>query len=164
MVSFRPISFSSGLLGGALLALAVVTSATVPAAAQSNANFGSVTLGSGTRTLSGYTQGSTPLSTIARAGAQGNHCVGYGETEPDHIVVLSNPVSSITLAVDSGGNDTTLLVRSAQNRTVFCSDDSNNADAALRGQGWEAGTYQVWVGSFDPNTRFDYQLTVRSNP
>ncbi|MGF1515433.1 MAG: hypothetical protein ACFB5Z_17270 [Elainellaceae cyanobacterium] len=146
------------------MALSVAASIVVPAIAQSNANFGSVTLSNGSAQMRGYTQGGTPLSAIAREGSRGNHCVGYGETEPDHILVLPSPVSSITLSVDSGGSDTTILVRSAERGAVFCADDSNNADAELQGQGWAAGSYEVWVGSFDPETRFDYQLTVQGRP
>ncbi len=152
-------SLNASWVSGALLTLLVAA----PAVAQSAANFGSATLGSSaSRTLEGHTQGTTPLSTIARQGANGSHCVGYGTTEPDHIVVLSEPASGVALTVNSGGNDTTLLVRSAAG--VFCADDSSNADARLRGQAWEAGTYEVWVGSFDSAIRYDYRLTVETNP
>ncbi|MGB3613723.1 MAG: hypothetical protein WBA10_08015 [Elainellaceae cyanobacterium] len=170
MVSYRSIPINIKRFGSALAALtaafSVASIATAPAMAQSEANFGSVTLqnGSAPGPLRGHTQGTTPLSAIARQDANGTHCVGYGETEPDHILVLPQPVSRITVMVNSGGQDTTLLVRAAGNGQVFCADDSDNADARLQGQGWGAGRYQVWVGSFDPGVRYDYQLTVQGNP
>jgi len=170
MVTYRSISTRIRHLGLGLMAVAIAFSTgsavVAPAMAQSEANFGSVTLqnGSAPGPLQGYTQGTTPLSTIARQDGNGNRCVGYGETEPDHILVLPQSVSRITLQVNSGGQDTTLLVREAGGGQVFCADDSDNADARLRGQGWSAGQYQVWVGSFDPGVRYDYQLTVQSNP
>lgn len=165
MASPFPPTKTAKYLGRIFFVLLGLSSAAIaPAIGQSAANFGSVTLQNGAAAgpLQGHTQGTTPLSTIARQDGQGNHCVGYGESEPDHILVLPEAVSQITLSVNSGGQDTTLLVRGGGQ--IYCADDSGNADAQLQAQGWGAGEYQVWVGSFDPGVRYDYQLTVRGNP
>ncbi|MEO0406109.1 MAG: hypothetical protein AAF289_02035 [Cyanobacteria bacterium P01_A01_bin.135] len=164
MVSPRQPTVKSLRYAYALLCGLGVVGLISPAVGQSAANFGSATLrnGSVARPLQGHTQGTTPLSTIARQDAQGNHCIGYGESEPDHILILPQALSRITLSVNSGGQDTTLLVRGGGQ--VFCADDSNNADARLQAQNWGPGEYQVWVGSFDPGVRYDYQLGVQGSP
>lgn len=143
------------------LALAALAS---PAVAQT-ANFGRVTLSSASlqsaSPLQGYTQGSVPLASMVLEDHSGNLCVGFAESAPDHVLVAEQNLGPVTLRVNSGGGDTTLLVRRSDG-TTWCGDDAgNSADATVRLNNMRADTYQVWVGSFDSGVRYDYTLSVQ---
>lgn len=146
--------------------LALLAIGAAPVFAQT-ANFDSLTLSPGFSaadgTAQGYTQGSFSLSSIANRDRSDNLCVGFADTTPDHILVLQQDFSQLTLQVDSGGGDTTLLVQGPNDSTVRCGDDTgrNNTDASIQDSSWQAGTYKVWVGAFDSGIRYDYTLTVR---
>jgi hypothetical protein len=144
----------------------LATLGVAPVLAQS-ANFDSLTLSAGFSpadgTVQGYTQGSFSLSSVANRDRSNNLCVGFADTTPDHILVLEQDFSQLTLQVDSGGGDTTLLVQGPDDGTVRCGDDTsrNNTDASIQDSEWTAGTYKVWVGAFESGVRYDYTLTVR---
>lgn len=142
--------------------LAVIALGAAPALAQS-ANFDTLTLtpgfGASDAAVSGFTGGSVALASIANRDVAGTLCLGYADSAPDHILVLQEDFDRLTLQVDSGGNDTTLLIQGPNNGTIRCGDDTGrNKDASVRSTNWGAGEYRVWVGSFDPNTRYDYTL------
>ncbi|MGF1497631.1 MAG: hypothetical protein ACFB8W_12525 [Elainellaceae cyanobacterium] len=148
---------AGGLLGGGL----------APAIAQSASNFGTIALspGSSPDPVRGYTQGSMPLAAIAPQDQNGALCVGFAESEPDHVLVLSEAIANLTIRVDSRGGDTTLLVQGPNARTIQCGDDmGNNPDASIRSQNWQPGEYKIWVGAFDAGVRYDYTLTIQGAP
>lgn len=134
-----------------------------PALAQ-NANFGSITLGGASLNGSaqGHTAGFFALSDIAGRDKNGNICAGFAASTPDHILVLQQDFSSLTLQVSSGGNDTTLLVQGPNDNTIRCGDDTDrrNLDATVQDGSWAAGTYRVWVGTHDQGQRYSYTLNV----
>lgn len=134
----------------------------LPVLAQS-ANFGNLTLGNGSNRASaeGFTAGFFALSNIAARDHQGRVCVGFGDANPDHILVLQQDYANLTLQVNSGGNDTTLLVKGPDN-TVWCGEDTSrrNPDAMLQDNNWSAGTYEVWVGAHNQGQRYNYTLSV----
>lgn len=144
----------------------LATLGVAPVLAQS-ANFDSLTLSPGFSTADGtaqgYTQGSFSLSSIANRDRSDNLCVGFADTTPDHILVLEQDFSQLTLQVNSGGGDTTLLVQGPNDSTVRCGDDTGrtNTDASIQDSSWQAGTYKVWVGAFESGIRYDYTLTVQ---
>ncbi len=134
----------------------------LPALGQSN--FGSLTIGGNKHsgTLSGSTGGSTSLPAIvSNHDRNNNKCLGFGDPTPDHILVLQQNTPRLTLRVDSGGSDTTLVVQGPGG--VRCGDDSKagNKDASITDADWQAGTYKIWVGSATPGVRRDYTLYVR---
>jgi hypothetical protein len=136
-----------------------------PALAQ-NANFGSITISSNslasTPSLRGYTDGSFSLSSIANRDRNGNLCLGYADSTPDHILVLEQDFSQLSLRVNSGGGDTTLLVQGPNDNTVRCGDDTRNSpDASVQDSNWSAGRYKVWVGAIDSGARHEYTLTIQ---
>jgi hypothetical protein len=146
-----------------VVALAAALGA-APALAQS-ASFSSITLSPGFANAAGeaqgYTQGSFSLSSIANRDRAGNLCLGFSDSTPDHILVLQQDFSRLSVQVDSGGGDTTLLIQ-GPNNTVRCGDDTgSNTDASLQDTNWQSGEYRVWVGSFDANVRYDYTLRIR---
>lgn len=160
MFTLTPPSFKwAGFL--ALLA----TLGATPLLAQS-ANFDSITLSPGFSvadgTVRGYTQGSFSLSSIANRDRSNSLCVGFADSTPDHILVLEQNFSQLTLQVNSGGGDTTLLVQGPNDSTIRCGDDTSrtNTDASIQDTDWQAGTYKVWVGAFESGVRHDYTLRL----
>lgn len=145
---------------GAGLATALL--ATLPVLAQ-QANFESFTLSeaASTASVSGFTNGISALSSIAGRDRNGTICAGFADTAPDHIMVLHQDFTALTLQVNSGGNDTSLLIQGPDG-TVRCGDDTDrrNPDARIQDQNWSAGTYSVWVGSHQQGQRYNYSLTA----
>jgi hypothetical protein len=137
----------------------------LPVLAQA-ANFDAIAISPGFSAAAGSAQGNTggsfSLSSLANRDRAGNLCVGFSASStPDHILTLGQDFANLTLQVDSGGNDTTLVVQGADN-TVRCGDDTGrNKDASVQGANWQAGTYRVWVGSFDAGARYDYTLRAQ---
>jgi hypothetical protein len=139
---------------GSLMTLLVALTA-APGLTQS-ANFGKFTVGSGKPVVvTGSTGGSTSLpAIITNTDRNGNKCLGFGDPKPDHVMELTKPLATLTFKVNNGNTDNTLLVVGPKD-VVRC------GDAVLEDSGWEAGIYQVWVGSGTPASRKDYRLTVR---
>ncbi len=128
-------------------------------------NFKTLTLDN--KTTSGMMMGSTGGTTslpaiIGNRDRQNQKCIGFGDPTPDHTLVLKQPFSSLSLRVDSGGGDTTLLISGPDG--VRCADSGeSDKDAQLQQGDWKPGTYQIWVGTVVPRTSRDYRLTVRGN-
>ncbi|GAP97293.1 hypothetical protein [Leptolyngbya sp. NIES-2104] len=134
----------------------------IPAIAQSD-NLRSLTLDNQTSSgmMMGSTGGRTSLpAVVSNNDRQNQRCLGFGDPSPDHTLVLKRPFSSVSLRVDSGGGDTTLLISGPGG--VRCADSGESGgDVRVQQDGWEAGTYQIWVGTVTPNVNRDYRLIVR---
>jgi hypothetical protein len=111
---------------------------------------------------SGSTAGLWALTNLARRDRYGNVCTGFADVNPDHTLILQDDFDQLTLQVDSGGNDTTLLVQGPTPEIMRCGEDSDrrNRDAHISDTGWLAGTYQIWVGAHHQGQRHSYSLTV----
>ncbi|MCG6134167.1 MAG: hypothetical protein MET45_05820 [Nostoc sp. LLA-1] len=152
--------------GSWLLALMSVVIAT-PAIAESS-HFGKFTLSPGfdpsTGIVQGQTGGAYSLSGISRRDRDRNLCIGFGDPQPDHILVLEENFDQLTVLVNSRGNDTTLLIQGPDNKTIRCGNGSQTSkDASLTDKNWTAGNYSIWVGTFHPRMRHNYTLTVQEN-
>lgn len=114
----------------------------------------------------GFTGGAHSFADQFKRDRDGNICVGYGDVTPDYILKVAADLDQITLEVDSGGNDTTLIIQDRDRNLLYCGDDNtetNSPDAYLSHDNLPAGTYQIWVGSFDPNQRWNYNLIVQED-
>ena len=143
----------SGGLAIASLALGVIGSAAIA----QTATYGTLAL----EPASGSTGGTMDLPRIANRDRDGQRCLGYSRDYqvPDHLITIAPGTGPITLKVESG-KDSTLLVRGPNQSTVRCGDDTETSkDASISGS-FEAGTYEVWVGSLQAGDRFRYRLTV----
>lgn len=145
------------------LIVLIATLSAIPAIAQ-EALYGTFSLQPGFRreAVNGFTGGSHSLAEqFSNQDAEGNDCLGYGDTSPDFTMVLESELPQLTLQVNSGGNDTTLVVQGPDG-TVRCGDDTGaNEDASIAAQNWPAGSYNLWVGSFMPAQRWNYRLSAR---
>ncbi|QQE65035.1 hypothetical protein GFS31_17200 [Leptolyngbya sp. BL0902] len=150
-----------GVVALALLALGGLGSA---AALAQTANFAPITLSSGqpTATVSGTTAGIFSVGNLAMRDQRGTICVGFADASPSHILTLQDPMAQITLQVNSGGSDTTLLLQGPTDSLIRCGEDSGrrNLDDRIQAQNLPAGTYRIWVGSHDQGQRINYSLTV----
>ncbi|PSN14136.1 hypothetical protein C7293_12930 [filamentous cyanobacterium CCT1] len=146
----------------ALIAGLAMGAVALPTLAQ-EANFESFTLSGAnpTASVSGFTNGISAMSNIAGRDRNGTVCAGFADTNPDHTMILQQDLASLTLQVNSGGNDTSLLVQGPDG-SVRCGADSDrrNPDALIQDQSWSAGTYRIWVGSHNQGQRYSYSLSV----
>lgn len=153
----RPrLGLSVGLLCWAMLAW------TMPAEAK-EANFNKQTLtpgfGAESATTTGHTGGSYSLSALSNRDLLGNSCLGYGDSQPDHVVVLTSLFPQLTVQVDSAGGDTTLVIEGPDGFLCGNDIDELNADALVSGESWQPGTYRIWVGTMTPSDRRNYRLS-----
>jgi len=143
-----------GLLGFVALA---------PVMAQ-GANFEALVLSqnSSTASASGFTAGFFAISNIAPRDRHGHVCIGFADTNPDHMLTLEQDFSTLTVQVNSGGNDTTLLIQGPNDNTIRCGEDTSraNPDARLADDNWVAGTYRIWVGAHHQGQRYNYSINV----
>lgn len=112
------------------------------------------------------TGGSSSLTAIANFDDHDEVCTGYSYNNavPDHLLYLSQDFDRLSIQVNSGGEDTTLVVVGPQG--IHCGDDrsATNADGWVYREHWEKGTYQVWVGTGDPGQSYPYRLEVQQEP
>ena len=110
----------------------------------------------------GSTGGAYSLASIVNQDSYGNHCMGYGDPKPDHIMTLENDFSRLRLQVNSGGEDTTLVVRRIDQEDVRCGFGKHHSrDAIVEGHNWKAGKYEIWVGSMKPHHHSNYSLSIQ---
>ncbi|MEI6063582.1 MAG: hypothetical protein WCQ26_03235 [Pseudanabaena sp. ELA748] len=95
-----------------------------------------------------------------RKSTETGECIGFIDAEPDHKITLSKPFKYLKLQVKSSG-DTIMLVRGPGGS--WCSDDVSDRNPEIGGD-WLAGTYEVWVGSYEENASFPYLLEVSEKP
>ena len=113
-------------------------------------------------TVMGYTGGAYSLASIVNKDRYGNHCMGYGDPKPDHIMILKNDFERLRIQVKSGSKDTTLVIRKVEENDIRCGFAQHiNQDAVIDSQNWQAGKYEIWVGSMKPNQRSNYRLSVQ---
>lgn len=87
------------------------------------------------------------------------NCRGWiAQDRPDHVITLTTPFSYLRFDGVST-DDTTLVIRSSDG--LRCDDDSGgNRNARLEGS-FQAGRYEVWIGSYNQgrNSRYELSLT-----
>ncbi len=113
-----------------------------------------------TAVVIGTTGGTYSFSAIANQDHNGNACIGYGDINPDHTLTLEQNFSQLTLAVNSRGRDTTLVIKRPDGK-IYCDFGSRSqSDAVITAENWKTGEYQVWVGSINANQRINYSLSA----
>ncbi|MBD2177677.1 hypothetical protein H6F42_12205 [Pseudanabaena sp. FACHB-1998] len=94
-----------------------------------------------------------------RKSTETGDCIGFIDTEPDHKITLTQAFRYLKLQVKSSG-DTILLVRGPGGS--WCSDDVSDRNPEISGD-WLAGTYEVWIGSYEQNASFPYIIQISEN-
>lgn len=117
-------------------------------------------LQNGLAQVRGVTAGERSLAEMAGRDRRRKVCLGYASESPDHYLVLTQPQPRMRIALNSEGEDTTLLVLGP--RGVDCNDNyrREHRDAGITARDWPAGEYQIWVGAFEEGDRISYQLRI----
>jgi hypothetical protein len=153
----------SAIMFTATLASALGLGGLVPVIAQAS-NFGTLVVSpqNTSDSAEGFTAGFYAISNIATRDHHGNVCVGFADTNPDHILTLEQDFTSLTVDINSGGSDTTLLIQGPNDGVVRCGEDKtrNNRDAQITDSNWPAGTYRIWVGAHHQGQRYNYSINV----
>ena len=84
------------------------------------------------------------------------YCDGFVRQQPNHILKLNAFFDYLRLEVESSA-DTTVLVKGAGG--IWCNDDAGSANPMIEGQ-WQPGIYQIWVGSYQPDSSDSYQIKI----
>lgn len=151
------------IYGVKLGTLAIIATVVNGSAIAQEANFGKAALSTANPVgrLSGSTGGSISLpAIISNMDYRNNRCLGFGDSKPDHILILEKNFPSLNLRVSSG-SDTTLVVLGVDG-IVRCGDDTGaQKDASIVDTNWKAGIYRIWVGSAAPGSQRDYRLTIQ---
>jgi hypothetical protein len=126
-------------------------------AGAAQANTVSLNPGFGSMELRGTAGGGTAMRDIAgRSNTSTGDCIGFADSQPDHILRLNAGFKDLTVLAQSGG-DTTLVVKGPGG--TWCNDDFQGKNAGLDGQ-WQPGEYRVWVGTQGRNQSIGYTLRV----
>jgi len=83
-------------------------------------------------------------------------CIGYVDEQPDHTLFLTEFFSYLSLQVQSS-EDTVIVVRGPGGS--WCNDDFVDMNPGIAGQ-WLSGKYEIWVGSYEPNTYHPYVIRI----
>jgi len=110
--------------------------------------------------VQGVTAGSESFTRLASRDRRRKICLGFGASEPEHTLILPREQPRLRISVDSEGKDTTLLIQGPSG--IDCNDNYRRAhrDAGVTDRNWPAGTYQIWVGSFNRGDRINYTLRI----
>ena len=155
-------AFTFNFISTALMLLLVSMNSAIAQKKDLNSFHLALGLNQSTAKLVGSTGGGYSLASIVNKDRYGNHCMGYGDPEPDHIMILDNDFPQLKLKVRSGGKDTTLVVKRTDNLDVYCGfGKQHHRDAVIHGQNWKAGKYEIWVGSMKPYHSSNYSLSIQ---
>lgn len=165
-----PAARASIVSGLTLVALTLASSASAQTAtcrkepcprqdtASLSASYGSIQVSSSGRglpaTIAGMSGGPADAPT-----SNNSACLGFTGELPDHILTLAQTIPMLRVAVASEG-DTTLLIHGPYGWT--CNDDANGFNPALETE-FPAGTYRIWVGSYNMGEYHDYSLSVQTS-
>lgn len=150
---------------GAIVLIAVLIGA-MPVLSQKTSNFGTLTLSPGFAAkegrATGTTGGSYSLSSISNRDRNKNPCIGFGDSNPDHILVLQKNFANLSISINARGQDTTLVIQGPNEQTIRCGDDTGSSkNAKVQDSNWPPGTYKIWVGAIESGQRVNYTLTVQ---
>lgn len=108
----------------------------------------------------GQTAGDVSLSFIANTDNQGKACLGYGDPSPDYVMELNKTIENLQIKINSGGQGTTLVVKGPN--WIRCDfGTTDNPDAIISAENLRAGTYEIWVGSFEQGQTINYNLSIQ---
>jgi len=108
--------------------------------------------------LQGVSGGSLPARAVAgRRDTPTGACLGFVERAPDQVLTLTDFFDYLSLRVTSL-QDTTLVVRGPGGS--WCNDDyAGSKSPGIAGQ-WLAGTYEIWIGSYQDGDYHPYRLQL----
>jgi|SRR6478672_4083857 len=110
-------------------------------------------------TIRGISGGSVPATKVAgRTETATGPCTGFTDEKPDHTLVLTSFFKNLSIEVESP-EDTTIVVSGPGG--TWCNDDHHGKNPGLSGQ-WLAGSYGIWVGSYEKNKYIPYVIRIQA--
>jgi hypothetical protein len=107
--------------------------------------------------IKGISGGSIPATNISdRAKTVTGPCVGFVDEKPDHTMVLTAFFDYLNLQV-LAPEDTTIVIKGPGG--IWCNDDYQAKNPGIAGQ-WLAGSYQIWVGSYQKDKYIPYIIKI----
>ena len=86
-------------------------------------------------------------------------CRGWISAQPSHLFVAQTAFGNLrVMAHASGENEDLTIVIRKPDGTYLCGDDSAEGFDPLVNGPFPPGTYQIWVGSYAPNTTINYRI------
>ncbi|MFH7026833.1 MAG: hypothetical protein ACHBN1_15835 [Heteroscytonema crispum UTEX LB 1556] len=148
-------------LSFAILAIAIAEANTAYAQETPPPIFGDVTIGRKFSpdpwTVRGMSGGTIPASQVAGRGETATGpCMGFVDEKPDHTLVLTSKFDYLKLKVQSP-EDTTLIVSGPGGS--WCNDEFDGKNPGIIGE-WLAGTYRIWIGSYNKENYLPYTLEI----
>jgi len=105
-------------------------------------------------TANGTSGGSTDASTV------NPDCNGWIAGTPDHLLVVGADFGNLrVMAHATTANDDVTLVVQKPDGSYLCNDDTDGLDPVVTGA-FPAGTYKIWVGSYEHGANEAYRLGV----
>lgn len=139
-----------------------VTEATpdeVEAPSPGESNFGTISIAPGftpdPHMVSGTSGGSASAADLSA------DCTGQISASPDHLLVAGGTFTSLRVMAHSE-TDLTLVIERPDG-TYLCNDDGEGDDPIVEGT-FAAGTYKIWVGSYNADTNGRYTLGISEMP
>ncbi len=109
------------------------------------------------QTMRGISGGSVSASQVAGANQTSTGpCVGFVDTKPNHTMVLTADSPNLSIIADSP-EDTTMVVKGPGG--VWCNDDYQGKNPGIAGA-WLAGTYKIWIGSYQKSQYYPYTIHI----
>lgn len=81
-------------------------------------------------------------------------CVGWFPEEPGHVMILMGPFSGLTVRARKWEKEDLLLMIRFEDDT-YCADAD---DPQITLDSWPAGTYEIFVGTVEPNIEVYYTV------
>lgn len=107
--------------------------------------------------LKGITGGSVAAKEAAgRADSPTGGCLGFMDAAPNHTIELKAAFKYLKIQTQSS-EDTTIVIKGPGG--VWCNDDLQDKNAGIEGE-WLAGSYQVWVGTYNKDKATPYTLRI----
>jgi len=107
--------------------------------------------------IRGISGGAVPAKQVAGRGeTPTGPCVGFVDEAPDHVIKLTAFFNYLSLVVESP-QDTTIVISGPGG--TWCNDDFQAKNPGIAGQ-WLAGTYNIWVGSYDKDKYYPYIIRI----
>jgi hypothetical protein len=107
--------------------------------------------------LEGTTGGNVSIANLAGIEAK---CRGFASNQPNHVINLTASFPILDLLVTSGNNDDTTMLIKGPNGLVICADDEYQGRSPQVTRRLPQGSYQIWVGSSEPNKSAKYTLSL----
>ena len=122
-------------------------------------NFGTISIAPGftpdPHIVSGTSGGSANAADLSA------ECAGQISATPDHLLVAGGTFTNLRVMAFSE-TDVTLVVQRPDG-TYLCDDDTEETNPIVDGT-FAAGTYKIWVGSYNADTNGRYTLGISEMP